>query len=192
MKKVLVAYASMSGSTIEVARTVGAELASRGLNVEVSSLDTINSLDGYDALVLGAPMAMGWHRSAVRFLEQHRKELAGRPLAIFVMALSLTWSGEQQVSGTPVCVDPRLGNPPRVPGKPSLKESHCLVERYAAPIIKAAAPARPVSIGFYGGKLDYRRLSLFPKLFVKLVIGAQEGDRRDRQLIKGWAAGLFQ
>ncbi len=189
MKKVLVAYASMSGSTIEVSRAVGAELASRGLQAEVLPLDKVASLDGYEAIVLGAPMAMGWHRSAVRFLEQHREELKNKPLAVFVMALSLTWSGEQQVGDVPACVDARLGKPPRTPGRPSLKESHCQIDRYAAPILKAA---RPVSMGFFGGKLDYSRLSLFPRLFVKLVIGAPEGDRRDWQLIKGWASGLFK
>ena len=46
------------------------------------------------------------------------------------------------------------------------------------PALEKATQVRPVSVGFFGGKLDYSTLKLLPKLFVKLVIRGVEGDYR--------------
>lgn len=86
LTSVLVAYATRYGSTKEVADAVGATLRESGLEVEVRSAADVQSLDGYDAVVLGAAFYMyRWHRAARRFLSRHRKALTGRPLAIFAL-----------------------------------------------------------------------------------------------------------
>jgi menaquinone-dependent protoporphyrinogen IX oxidase len=190
MKKVLVAYTTMSGSTAEVARAVGAEIASQGLQVEVLPLEKVTALMAYDAVVLGAPMVMGWHPSALKFLAKNRLALSRLPLALFVMALSLTSTGETELHGVPVCIDEKLAKPPQKPGRPSLGERHAFVYRYAAPILKSAAPARPVSIAFFGGKLDYFHLKPLARLFVMLVIQARPGDWRNWETIRSWAGRL--
>ena len=64
MKKVLVAHATMAGSTVEVAQAVGEELVRSGLQVEVWPIGEVSGLRGYDAVVVGAPMILGWHRAA--------------------------------------------------------------------------------------------------------------------------------
>ena len=66
MKKVLIAYATRSGTTAEVARTIGEEIEKTGTQVDVLSVDKVNGLESYDAVVLGAPMILGWHRAALR------------------------------------------------------------------------------------------------------------------------------
>jgi menaquinone-dependent protoporphyrinogen IX oxidase len=47
-----------------------------------------------------------------------------------------------------------------------------------------------VSIGVFGGRLEYGRLKWWAVLFVMLVIQAPAGDRRNWTAIRSWAAGL--
>jgi len=191
MKPVLVTYVTMSGSTVDVANTVAEEIAKQGLPVETLPLAKVNDLSEYSAIVLGAPMAMGWHHSAIKFLEQNRQALQGIPLAIFAMAVSLTWMGETEVCGVPVCLDTNLGKLPHKPGRLSFKESFTSLNHYAAPIIKAATPGSPISIAFFGGRMDYKRLKLPALLFVKFVIQARECDLRNWGLIRSWTRELL-
>ena len=192
MRKILVAYATLSGSTAEVAQAIGEEIARDGLHVDVLPLEKVTDPAAYQAVVLGAPMIMGWHRSATKFLKQHRAALGQTPLAVFAMAVSLTATGETALNGVPVCVDPTLAKPPQNPMRLTLKENYARIARYASPIIQAAGENKPVSIAFFGGRLDYFRLKLLPRMFVMLVIQAQPGDRRNWQAIRGWAGSLPQ
>jgi menaquinone-dependent protoporphyrinogen IX oxidase len=106
--------------------------------------------------------------------------------------MSLTSAGETEVSGVPVFVDETLAKPAKNAGRPSLKERHTDINHYAAPIIKAAGPARPLSVAFFGGRLEYTRLKLLARLFVMLVIQASPGDRRNWDAIRSWAGSLPQ
>ena len=62
--------------------------------------------------------------------------------------------------------------------------------KYVRPILQAAPGMKPVSVAIFGGRLDLFRLSLWQRLFVMLVIGAQPGEFRNWDFIRGWAAGL--
>jgi len=90
MKRVLVAYATMAGSTAEVARVVGEEIAKSGAQVDVAPLDDVKDLEAYDGVVVGGPMIMGWHRGARGFLQKQRATFQRIPLAVFITAMSLT------------------------------------------------------------------------------------------------------
>jgi menaquinone-dependent protoporphyrinogen oxidase len=190
MKKILVTYASMAGSTAEVAQAVGEELQQAGLQVDVKPLEQASDLAGYDGVVVGAPMILGWHRGARRFLRRHHGELVGKPLAIFVLAMSLTQTGENSVGGVPVTLDNKLPKAPVTPGKLSFRENYATLGHYLQPILKAARPAKPVSIGVFGGRMEYGRLKWWAVLFAMLIVRAPAGEKRDWDAIRGWARGL--
>jgi menaquinone-dependent protoporphyrinogen IX oxidase len=190
MSKILVTYATMSGSTAGAALAIGEELLHLGKEVDILPLEKVIDPAEYGAMIIGAPMVMGWHRSALKFLRQHRAALQRIPLAIFVTALSLTSTGEKEVNDVSLCVDGNLAKAPQNSHRPNLKERYSNIRRYAAPILKAAQPARPVSLAFFGGSLDYRRLKIPALLFVMVVIRTQAGDRRNWQAIRSWAQSL--
>jgi menaquinone-dependent protoporphyrinogen IX oxidase len=190
MKKVLVAYATSAGSTAEVAEAVAEELAKSALQVEVLPIGEVKTLEGYDAAVVGGPMIMGWHRGARRFLKVHRRALREIPLAVFVTAMSLTGTGETTLDGVPVYIDARLPQPPQNPGRLSLRERYATPANYVRPILAATRPAKPASIGFFGGRLEYGRLKWWAVLFAMVIIRATAGERRNWPAIRSWAAGL--
>ena len=191
MKKILVAYATNAGTTTDVARAVGEEVQKKDVQVDVLLLEKVTDLESYDAVVLGAPMIMGWHRGAVAFLKKNRTLLAKIPVALFITCMSLTRTGESSVDGVPVFVDEKLAAAPRTEGRLTFKERYARVTQYLRPVLKAAAPVKPVGVAFFGGRLDLFRLKWWQALFVMLVIQARPGERRDWEAIRRWAGGLF-
>ncbi len=189
MKRVLVTYATMAGSTAEVAEAVAEVLEAHGLAADVRPMGEVESLAGYDGVVAGGPMIMGWHRGARAFLRRHRREWGRVPLAVFVTAVSLT-QANGVVYDAPVFIDETLPKPPARPGRLSLHERYSLPSNYLRPIFAAVRPAKPASVGIFGGRLEFGRLKPWAVLFVSVVIKAPAGDRRNWQAIRGWAGGL--
>ena len=190
MNKILVAYATMAGSTVEVAQVVGEEIASSGAQVDVLPISEVNDLESYDGVVVGGPMIMGWHRQAMRFLRKNRESFQRIPLAVFVMAISLTQTSETSVEGVPVYLDEDLPKPPANEERLNFKERYARLSKYLYPIIRSTRPAKPVGIGVFGGRLEYGRLKWWAVLFVMFVIQAPAGDRRNWTAIRSWASGL--
>ncbi|MBI1882406.1 MAG: hypothetical protein HYR94_29890 [Chloroflexi bacterium] len=190
MKRILVTYATMAGSTVEVAQAVAEEITRNDVQVDVLPLVEVTSLAGYDGVVLGGPMLMGWHRQAIGFLKKRRQALQRMPLAVFVMAISLTQTGEMNVGGMPIYVDDQLPKPPEQPGHLRFRERYARLSTYVQPILTAVRPVRPASMAVFGGRLEYGRLKWWAVLFVMLIIQAPAGDRRNWVAIRAWAAGL--
>jgi menaquinone-dependent protoporphyrinogen oxidase len=189
MNKILVAYATQSGTTAEVAQTIGEELRKTGNQVEVVPVEKASGLESYDGLVLGAPMILGWHRAALRFLKKNRTALKHIPLAVFVTCMSLTKTGETNFQGVSVKVDENLPKPPKNQNHLSFKERYSLPFNYLRPILQAS-PVKPVSMGIFGGRLDYGRMQWWAMIFVVLILQAQAGDKRNWEAIRAWANSL--
>lgn len=190
MKNVLIVYTTNSGSTEEIAGVIAEELGKNGDQVSLQRLEQVDSLDAYDAVVIGAPMILGWHRMARNFVRKHQPALAGKQVAYFFTAMRLTQTPGERIGAIPLFIDPVLARPPEKPGRMSFKERYATPVNYLTPVLKSAPKIRPVSAAFFGGKLELFRLHWLQMLFVMLVIRAQPGDFRNWPAIREWAGGL--
>ncbi len=188
--RVLLVYATRHGSTREVAQAVAEELRRAGAEVELCEASSAPAPDGYDAVVLGAPMIMGWHKEARRYVKAHRQALARLPWALFVTAASLTEDGQAAVRGVPVAKDPWLVKQPRDSGRLGRKERYALPSHYLGDIMDECSPAQPLQTAFFAGSLDLTTMNIFEKLFVLLAVGATPGDGRHFDYVREWARGL--
>ena len=82
--RVLVAYASERGSTAEIAEEIGRVLTREGFENDVRPAAGVGDVTRYRAVVLGSAVYMNrWRKDAIRFLKQHRIDLAGRTVWLF-------------------------------------------------------------------------------------------------------------
>ena len=190
MTRILIPYATMAGSTAGVAYALAEALQEHGLEADARPLSEEPSPQGYDAVIVGGPMIVGWHRGALAYVRRHRAAWATTPLALFALAISLTQPAETVVDGVPIVVDPRLPQPPARPGRLSLHERYAQLPRYVRPMLRAAGPVRPLSVALFGGRLELGRLPWWAVLFVLAAIKAPAGDRRNWEAIDDWAGQL--
>ena len=147
-------------------------------------------LKSFDAVIIGAPMILGGHRNAVRFVKKHQKMLSRLPVAYFATAMSLTQPEPGTEQPTQLYLDPTLSTPPKNPQRLSLKERYASVSNYLRPMLGAAAPVKPVNVAFFGGKLEIFRLKWWQALFVIIFVQAQPGDSRNWSSIEEWGKQL--
>jgi menaquinone-dependent protoporphyrinogen IX oxidase len=190
MSNVLVAYTTNSGSTAEVAEVVAGALRQKGHSVDIKECSSVGSLAAYDSVVIGAPMIIGWHSAARRFIRKHRVELTGRKVAYFACALSLTRTPAAAISTIPLTLDPGLVKDPARPGRINLHERFTTIDYYLKPMLSAATEVKPLGVAFFNGKLETYRLKWWQAVFVMVVVRAVPGDYRDFEVIKGWAEAL--
>lgn len=82
--RVLVAYGTKHGGTGGLARAVAEGLVEAGHAVDVLPAAKVDSLEGWDAVVVGGALyAWFWHRDARRFVRRHVDELQLRPVWFF-------------------------------------------------------------------------------------------------------------
>lgn len=87
-KRVLVTYATRTGSTAEVAQFIQKQLTENGCTVDLKPLKEIKDLQGYNAVVVGSPIRMGkWVGEASEFLQTHNSILTTIPTAAFTLCM---------------------------------------------------------------------------------------------------------
>lgn len=164
--KILVTYASRTGSTIGVAEAIGKTLSESGAQVDVLPMQEVKDLSPYSAVVAGSAIQnKGWLPEAIQFVQTYRAELTRKPFAAFLVCMTLAM---------------RNGETYRP-----------FVSEFLAPV---RAVVRPVSEGLFAGVLDIRKVPSFGdrmKFRVSVLFGAwSEGDHRDWNAIRNWAVGL--
>lgn len=86
---VLVAYASELGSTREIAERVASRMAIVLGEVECRSVEGVDSVSGYEAVVVGSAIHnQGWLPPAVLFFTRLAPELAKRPVWAFNVGMA--------------------------------------------------------------------------------------------------------
>ena len=189
-KRILVAYTTNAGSTTEVAEAIAKTLGQGEAQIEVRRIKEVADVRPYDAVIVGGPMMMGWHKEAVNFLGKHQQVLSRMLVACFLTALHLTKTSETSLGTVSVYWDQALAKAPKDENKLSFTEKQTTVASYLGPVLRKVPLVKPVSVGFFAGKLDYSKLNIFHRLFVKLFIRAEAGDFRNWESIRQWAASL--
>ena len=159
--RILIAYATRTGSTVGVADAIALALRQRGFLVMVQPIRENPSVKGYQAVIVGSSIRQGaWLPEAVTFLIANKQALRRVRVALFtVHALNL---GDDE-------------------------QSRLKREAYLDPLRPLVLPVAHV---FFPGKIDPARLSLFDRLMVK-VLRAPVGDFRDWAKVDNWADKLL-
>jgi menaquinone-dependent protoporphyrinogen oxidase len=156
---VLVAYASRHGATAEIAARIAVRLGSSGIRVDYLHVDEVETLDGYDAVVLGAPVYdQSWPPEANQFVDANREDLALRPVWLFSVG--------------------SFGDTKRLIGPLTHKEPEGIAE------IRAATHARDYRV--FQGVIRKHQWPFRSRVFFH-VFGGRFGDHRDWPTIDAWA-----
>ena len=164
--RILVTYASRTGSTAEVAEAIGKTLSEGGARVDVIPMNDVKELSPYQAVVAGSAIrGSKWLPEAVQFIQTHRSTLAQKRFAMFTVCITMAMKNAENY---------RSG-----------------VMSWVAPI---RAMVRPLSEGLFAGMLDFGKLpfnwdTLMLRLTVTLGIFPR-GDHRDWNAINSWAKSL--
>ncbi|GAB4444617.1 MAG: menaquinone-dependent protoporphyrinogen IX dehydrogenase [Anaerolineae bacterium] len=163
--KILVTYASRTGTTAGVAEAIGETLAESGAQVDVRPMQDVTDLAPYRAVVAGSAIQEGqWLPEAMQFMRTHRAALAQKPFAAFLVCMTLAMKN---------------------------KEHHQAVANWLEPV---RALVKPVREGLFAGALDISKVpSLRKRLMSRLSVAFgvwSEGDHRDWDAIRAWAADL--
>ncbi|MFJ8743335.1 flavodoxin domain-containing protein [Embleya sp. NPDC127516] len=91
---VLVGYASVHGSTHEIAHRIATLLEQDGVHAETAPMSALTDPRRYDAFVLGSAIRNGrWLPPAEAFLRGHAADLDGRPGWLFSVGLTRIVAG---------------------------------------------------------------------------------------------------
>ena len=168
LPEVLIAYATWSGSTAEVAEAMADPMREKGIMAEVLPMKSVVSIPARKALVLGMPLHAGkFPKDFHRFAERFKREIGNTRPWIFVLG--------------PTENDPRHFD---------AAEAHARKELARHPWI------RPADLRIMGGRFDPNHLKLpFPlNLAMKLPANPMRklpaSDIRDWELIRLWALAI--
>lgn len=162
-RRMLVAYASKYESTAEVSKVIGEELHTSGAAVDVIPIVRIESLDGYDGVIVGSPIYYErWREEAVEFVQRHREALQSRPVAYFMLCMTM-----------------------RIPSE----ENKAQARGYINEVVKGIPEIRPVDIGLFAGYIDRRKTVWLLRNYLR-TRKLHTGDYRDWDAIRAWGSAL--
>jgi len=170
-QKILIAYDTIHGSTAEVAAQIGVGLCDRGFKVDVKWVGDVSDVAEYEGFIVASAIyKFGWLPDAQAFLEQYQEQLAAKKTALFIVGASMS-------EDTP--------------------ETRAAVQKsFVDPILSKYPNISPVSIGLFGGAIDFtkEKYSLFEKIvlrilgFILRLPDKNKADWRNRDTIDAWAA----
>ena len=159
---ILVPYATRCGSTAEVAEFIASTLEGRGISARCQPAREVKSLQGIQAVVLGAPLFMlHWHKDALRFLDRFRADLQSLPTAAFALGPTTEPRSEKEWTDSRAILDNELASRPWF---------------------------TPTAVALFGGRWDPTKIG-FP--FKAVAKSMPTTDLRDWDAIRAWAQAIF-
>jgi menaquinone-dependent protoporphyrinogen oxidase len=166
-EKILVTYASRTGSTAGVAEEISNVLAENGAQVDVIPILEVSDLSPYWAVVAGSAIQnRQWLPEALQFIQLNRSALRQKPSAIFTLCMTLAMRNGERY--------------------------YPQVSEWISPVRNLV---KPISEAIFAGVLDIDKIPSFSdrlKFRLSVAFGVwSEGDHRDWNAINKWASELF-
>jgi menaquinone-dependent protoporphyrinogen oxidase len=164
--KILITYATRTGSSKGVSEAIGKTLSELGENVEVISMNDVKDITSYKAIIAGSAIQAGkWLPEAMDFVQTHKTILNKKPFAIFLVCMTLAM--------------------------PKGESFRSMISEWLNPVRNLATP---VSEGIFAGTLDIKKIPSFSdrlKFKISVLLGVwKAGDHRDWEAIDTWARNL--
>ena len=168
--KILIAYSSGYGTTREVSERIATVLRDEGgADVQVTSIDDVEILSDFDAVIVGSSVRADKPMANVRdFFARFHRQLESKQLAIFAVCLAAN------------CRE----------GREKVKKE------YISQLTAKYPHLKPISTEAFGGKIDFKKLNPVMQQLMKRVLEKTgikaEGtvDTRDWEFINSWALKL--
>jgi len=165
-EKILVTYATRTGSTKGVAEAISKTLSESGEEVDVISMHEVKDFTTYKAVIAGSAIQAGkWLPEALEFVSKNKTVLNQKPLAVFLVCMTLAMPKGESYRST--------------------------VSGWLSPVRSLVTP---VSEGIFAGTLDIKKIPSFSdrlKFRLSVLFGVwKEGDNRDWKAIELWAKNL--
>ena len=163
--RILVTYATCTGSTAGVAEVIGTTLAQNGAKVDVLPMTEVTDLTLYQAVVAGSAIqGSKWLPEAMAFVRENQAEISHKPFAAFLVCMTMVLTK----------------------GK--------ITEELRGLMEPVRALVRPMREGYFAGALDLKKVPSFwirLGFRISIIIGIwKEGDYRDWDAIRAWAEEL--
>jgi menaquinone-dependent protoporphyrinogen oxidase len=165
---ILIAYATRSGSTAEVAEAIATSLRDAGFVLDVMPVSQVDSLNGRTTLILGAPLYIGKFPDEFHdFLSRHRVALTQLRPWCFVLGPTRTEAADFEAA-----------------------------QNQATKQLAKYRWVHPAEVKIFGGRWDMNHLP-FPFSLVRRipffpVNKMPSTDIRDWAAIRDWAVGISQ
>jgi menaquinone-dependent protoporphyrinogen oxidase len=178
--KTLLVYGTRYGATASTSEEIAKILQGEGFDVKVVNAkeEKIKDISQFDLIIVGSGMQFGrWTGEAEDFLKRFQKELAQKKVAFFVSTMKTVTEREGKTEE--LQKTRKLGLEDKV----------------------AKYNLQPISLGFFGGVLDFNKMNIITRKTVGFLKGQLEKDGfkesppgvyelRDWEEIRGWAKEL--
>jgi menaquinone-dependent protoporphyrinogen oxidase len=181
--KALIVYATRYGATKGTADEIARTLREENVDVKIMNAkeEKVKDISEYALVVVGSGMAMGnWVSEAEDFLKKFHQELENKKIALFISSLKP--------------VEEKAGKKARVDRTRKIGLEDKILKYHL----------KPVTLGFFGGILDYNQMSFLTRKTMEVGYKAQlqkngfkeaeSGvyDLRNWDEIRSWAKELAQ
>jgi len=166
--KILIAYASKSGSTGEVAEAMGEALCEKGYMVETKWIKNVKNINNYDAVIIGSPIIYeNWMPEVREFVKNNQNTLKNMPVAYFITCMVM--ARKEEAGAVQDAIE------------------------YSDILCDLVPQVKPVSVGRFAGVLNYSKIPFFTRTVTKIAMAihkVKEGDYRDWNAIRSWAKSI--